>query len=254
MDEKRLRTTSFETVLDTGLAMEFVMDKDAAAETCQDIIDYRFDDLSLLHRALTHSSVAPSRAQSYERLEFLGDAVLGMTICSALYDKPEEMPEGEMTKIKSTVVSRKTCAAVVRNLSLETLMLLNGDMADPDQIPESICAGLFESIVGAMYIDGGFAPAEGFILRQMQPFIEEALATEHQENYKSLLQQHTQRRSSDVPEYLVLDEQGPDHSKCFEVGVRIGGRNFPGAWGKSKKEAEQVAAKQALIELKLLKD
>lgn len=228
------------------------MDKEVVAESCQSIIDYRFADISLLHLALTHASVSATRQESNERLEFLGDAVLGMSVCSALYASYEDMLEGEMTKIKSTVVSRKTCAVIVRALKLENLLFLSGDMSDPSRIPESVCAGLLESIIGAIYIDGGFEPANKFIIRHMQPFIDEALANIHQQNFKSLLQQHAQRKSSLTPEYVLLDEQGPDHSKCFEIAIRLSGQDFPSAWGRSKKEAEQAAARRALVELGLL--
>ena len=230
------------------------MDKKAVVELCQNTIDYQFNDIALLHKALKHASVAATRLESYERLEFLGDAVLGMCICSALFENHKNMLEGEMTKIKSTVVSRRTCAIIVRELKLEELLFLNGDMANPAQIPESVCAGLLESIIGAIYIDGGYGPAQDFIMKVMQPFIDEALGNSHQQNFKSLLQQHAQRLSSATPEYVLLDEQGPDHSKCFEIAIRMGGRDFHSAWGRSKKEAEQAAAKRALLELDLLKE
>ena len=115
-------------------------------------------------------------------------------------------------------------------------------------------AGLLESIIGAIYIDGGLEPARVFILEHMQPHIDEALLNEHQRNYKSLLQQEAQRLWGTVPVYQLLDEKGPDHSKCFEVGVSIGGRNVPSAWGKNKKEAEQEAARRALSQLGVLND
>ena len=230
------------------------MDKQAIADLCQKTLNYEFSNLDLLYKALTHSSVAATRLESNERLEFLGDAVLGMCICSSLYRKHKKMLEGEMTKIKSAVVSRKTCAIIVRDLKLEELLFLSGDMANPAMIPESVCAGLLESIIGAIYLDGGYEEAEKFIMRVMQPFIDEALVNSHQQNFKSLLQQHAQKVSSATPEYILLDEQGPDHSKCFEIGIRLDGRDFPSAWGRSKKEAEQAAAKQALLEIGLLED
>lgn len=230
------------------------MDKQAVIESCQSTISYQFNDTALLQKALTHASLAATRLESNERLEFLGDAILGMCICSALFEQHDSMLEGEMTKIKSTVVSRKTCAIIVRDLKLEELLFLSGDMANPALIPESVCAGLLEAIIGAIYIDGGYDPAKDFIIRIMQPFIDEALINSHQENFKSLLQQHAQRLSSETPEYVLLDEQGPDHSKCFEIAIRMEGRDFHSAWGRSKKEAEQAAAKRALLELGLLKE
>jgi ribonuclease-3 len=224
----------------------------SAVAQCQEIIEYTFRDPSLLAQALTHASVSPTRLESNERLEFLGDAVLGLCICAALYRQQEDLLEGEMTKVKSSVVSRKTCAVVTQKLGLSVLLNLGGDMADPSNIPESVAAAVLESIIGAIYLDGGFEPADAFILRHMQPLLDAALENAHHENYKSVLQQYAQRNWSTTPDYVLMDEQGPDHSKCFEVAVSIDGRNFPSAWGRSKKEAEQAAAQRALIELGFL--
>lgn len=227
---------------------------DLAVERCEEIIGYEFRDKGILAQALTHSSAAATRLDSNERLEFLGDSVLGLSVCASLFNEHETLGEGEMTKIKSAVVSRKTCAEVVRQLDVHDLLSLSGEMADPDRVPESVLAAIFESLIGAIYIDGGFKPANDFILRTLTPFVEEALNTSHQQNYKSLLQQYAQRVVMQTPEYIMLDEQGPDHSKCFEVAVSVGGKNFPSAWGRNKKEAEQAAAKLAVTLLGLLKN
>lgn len=224
----------------------------AALEQCQKIIGYTFSDPSLLILALTHASVAPTRAQSNERLEFLGDAVLGLATCHELYDHPDELMEGEMTKIKSVVVSRQICAVVAAELGIADLIFLGKGMAERARLPVSVLAAVFESIIGAIYLDGGLKHAQDFVLTHLRPHLEEALANEHQQNYKSLLQQHSQRSMGMKPEYQLLDEKGPDHNKCFEVGVSIGGRHFPSAWGMTKKEAEQEAARQALVKLELL--
>ena len=228
--------------------------EEPAVARCQKIIDYQFRTPSLLRQALTHASVSTTRLDSNERLEFLGDAVLGLCVCAALFEQYEDLLEGEMTKIKSVVVSRKTCAEVVRTLKLYELLSLSKEMSDPDRIPESVEAGILEAIIGAIYIDGGFAPAKEFILKHLQPYIDNTLADTHQQNCKSLLQQHAQKTSSTVPEYVLLDEKGPDHSKCFEISVSINGRSFSSAWGRSKKESEQAAARRALVELGLLDD
>lgn len=225
-----------------------------AVKRCEGIIGYEFRDKGILAQALTHSSAAPTRLASNERLEFLGDSVLGLSVCALLFNEYETLGEGEMTKIKSAVVSRKTCAEVVRQLDVHGLLALSGEMADPDRVPESVLAAVFESLIGAIYIDGGLDPANDFIIRNITPFIEEALSTTHQQNYKSLLQQYAQRVVMQTPEYALLDEQGPDHCKCFEVTVSIGGKNFPSALGRNKKEAEQAAAKCAVDMLGLLKN
>lgn len=221
-------------------------------ETCQEALEYEFQDPELLFLALTHSSVAPTRVESNERLEFLGDAVLGLIVCHELFEHIDEMPEGEMTKIKSTVVSRQTCADIVKEAGFDELMILGKGMHNAAGPPQSVLGAVFEAIVGAVYLDGGLDAARPFVLRHVSPFIEKALASDHRRNYKSMLQQHAQRNWGVTPEYGVLDEKGPDHSKCFEVGVSIQGRVFPSAWGPNKKEAEQQAARRALEKLGLL--
>jgi ribonuclease-3 len=226
----------------------------AALEQCQEIIGYRFRDPDLLALALTHSSVAPSRLQSNERLEFLGDAILALAVCHELYHGQADLLEGDMTKIKSAVVSRQTCAQVAEELDICQLIFLGKGMSKPGELPQSVAAAVFEAIVGAIYLDGGIEPACDFVRKHMRPHIEEALANEHQHNYKSLLQQHAQRQWGITPDYQLLDEKGPDHSKCFEIAVTINGRQFPSAWGRNKKDAEQEAAKRALEEMGILKD
>jgi ribonuclease-3 len=239
------------TSLVIGLATEPIVERQVVAQ-CEELIDYHFNDPNLLVHALTHASVAPTRLESNERLEFLGDAVLGLCVCSYLFQNHAELLEGEMTKIKSSVVSRRTCAIVARECGIAEMLLLSGDMAGAGGMPESVAAAVFESIIGAIYIDGGYEQASQFILRHLMPFLEEALETSHHRNFKSLLQQHVQRLWSSTPDYVLLDEQGPDHSKCFEVAVVLDGRHFASAWGRSKKTAEQAAARSALIELELI--
>ncbi|MFP4105677.1 MAG: ribonuclease III [Phycisphaerae bacterium] len=221
-------------------------------QKCQELLNHDFDDPGLLKLALTHSSVAPTRLESNERLEFLGDAVLGLVVCHQLHELDENLTEGDMTKIKSSVVSRQTCAAIAEEAGISNLMRLGKGLATPDGLPTSVSAAVFESIIGAIYLDGGLEPARKFILRHVQPHIEEALAEKNTSNYKSLLQQHAQRKWGKTPSYTVLDEKGPDHSKCFEVAVSIDGRHFPSAWGMNKKDAEQQAALLALQTLQVL--
>ena len=216
---------------------------------CEQVLEYKFNDPALLALALTHSSVAPTRVQSNERLEFLGDSVLGLVVCSDLYQQNADLLEGEMTRIKSAVVSRQVCALVAESAGIAQLMDLGKGMSLPAGLPQSVSAAVLESIIGAIYVDGGLEPARTFILRHMSPYIASALANEQLHNYKSILQQLAQRLWGATPEYQMLDEKGPDHSKCFEIAVSIDGRQFPSAWGKSKKEAEQKAAMAALEEI-----
>lgn len=225
---------------------------DDAVDRCQEAIGYKFNDAELLKTALTHASVSPTRLQSNERLEFLGDAILGMVVCQYLFETYPAYLEGELTKIKSAVVSRKTCAEIAEELGLPEWLYLGKGISSRARLPSSLAAAVFESLIAAMAIDSNLEAARAFIIEHMAPHIERAVASEHQENFKSQLQQHAQKELGATPVYEMLDEQGPDHSKCFEVAVQVAGRRFPSAWGPSKKESEQKAALNALKELHLL--
>jgi len=224
------------------------MPSDAALETCQQHIGYRFCNVDLLRSALRHASSANRRLESNERLEFLGDAVLGLIICETLYRLLPDALEGDMTKIKSSVVSRRTCAAVARALNLTDGLVLGQGM-DEESLPSSLAAGTLEAVIGAIYLDGGLEAARAFVLRHMDHEMQRAIRSKHQFNFKSQLQQYAQREFNATPVYELLDEKGPDHAKCFEVAVSIGSRQFPSAWGPNKKEAEQKAARLALLAL-----
>ncbi len=226
--------------------------RDEALERCQQAIDYRFKDPSLLASALTHASVAPNRLESNERMEFFGDSVLGVVVCEYLYNTYPDYLEGSLTKIKSAVVSGRTCAVISEELGLDECLFLGNGISMRSKLPMSVTAAVFESLIAAMHLDAGFDHTRAFILRCMIPHIEAAAASDHQQNFKSQLQQHSQRELAATPTYELLDEKGPDHSKCFEIAVRIAGRRFAGAWGPSKKEAEQKAAYSALVELSLI--
>lgn len=212
----------------------------------QQVLGYQFSDSQLLLTSLTHASVADSRLDSNERLEFLGDAILGMVVCEELFRRFDEWMEGELTKVKSVVVSRRICALVSDEIGLSDLLILGNGIDARTNLPTSIKAAVFEAVIGAIYLDGGPEPATRFILSGITPHIDECLETESHESYKSTLQQHAQRWLSATPLYETLDEQGPDHCKCFEVCVVVGRERFPSAWGPSKKAAEQEAAKRAL--------
>ncbi len=198
--------------------------------------------------ALTHSSGAHTRGESNERMEFLGDAVLGLVICELLYRQYEDFHEGEMTKIKSAVVSRRTCAEVSDELGITQLLFL-GKGIEAHTLPDSVAAAVLESLIGAVYLDGGIEPAGAFIHRTMEPKVRAIVANQLAHNYKSALQQYAQRQWNLTPIYELLDEKGPDHARAFEVGVVIGGQRFPTAWANTKKQAEQLAAQAALVQL-----
>ncbi len=221
-------------------------------EKVQEAIGYRFDDLELLAEALTHASVAEHRLKSNERLEFLGDAILGVVVCERLFELFPTYLEGELTKIKSAVVSRRTCSEIAADLGLEQFLLLGKGMTGRLPLPRSLGAAAYESVIAAIYLDAGLDAARDFILETISAHIREADESEHQRNFKSQLQQHAQKSLSATPVYEMLDEKGPDHSKCFEVCAALNGRRFNSAWGPSKREAEQLAARRALQELGVL--
>jgi ribonuclease-3 len=216
---------------------------------CQEIIDYEFTDLTLLQEALTHASGADRRVASNERLEFLGDAILGAIVCEMLFRQFPDYLEGDLTKIKSVVVSRRTCTKISEELGIDQFLLIGKGMGSRADTPPSVLADVFESLIGAIYLDGGIEAARRFVARHLGPEIEAAVEGQNGLNHKSNLQQLAQRDYGETPTYLLLDEKGPDHSKCFKIAARIGERRYAPAWGRNKKEAEQRAALNALCQL-----
>jgi ribonuclease-3 len=213
---------------------------------CERIIGYRFQNPTLLQSALTHASGAQHRLASNERLEFLGDAILGAIVCELLFEQFPDLLEGHLTKIKSVVVSRQTCAKMSDELGLERLLIVGKGISVGRWVPSSLLADVYESLVAAIYLDGGLEPTRAFVERSIQPEIDMAASGAFDENFKSILQQVVQRDFGDTPTYQLLDEQGPDHDKCFQVSAQFAGREFSPAWGRNKKEAEQRAACNAL--------
>ena len=218
-------------------------------QRAEEVLGYTFKNPNLLKEALTHASIADNRLDSNERMEFLGDAVLDLIVCEALYHKFPQYQEGDLTKVKSAVVSRRTCAEVSKETGLVDLLIIGKGISSREALPSSLAAAVYESIVAAIYLDAGFEVVKAYVLRTMTPKIDVIAANTHQHNYKAVLQQHAQKVLSATPIYELLDEKGPDHSKCFEVCVAIGGRRFTSAWGPNKKTAEQKAALLALEEL-----
>jgi ribonuclease-3 len=195
-------------------------------EECQEVLDYRFSDLNLLREALTHASGANHRLVSNERLEFLGDAILGAIVCDLLFRKFAEYLEGDLTKIKSIVVSRHICAKITQDLGIDEFLMIGKGMGSHTQTPSSVLADVFESLIGAIYLDGGMEEARRFVARHIEPEIVAAVEGQDSLNYKSNLQQFAQREYGATPTYLLLDEKGPDHSKCFKISARIGERRY----------------------------
>jgi len=218
-------------------------------QECEERIGYCFSDKSLLRAALTHASGADHRLFSNERLEFLGDAILGFVICETLFHRYPDYLEGDLTKIKSYVVSRKTCARISKGLGLQDCLIVGRGMAANPTVPKSLMSDVFESLIAAIYLDGGLKAASEFIVTHMAPAIEAAGAGDAGGNYKSTLQQIAQREFGATPVYQLIDEKGPDHSKHFKISAQVAGSRYQPAWGRNKKEAEQRAACNALSEI-----
>jgi ribonuclease-3 len=205
-----------------------------------------FRDRALLKTALTHPSMRDFAKVSYERLEFLGDAVLGLVIAEHVYHRFPESDEGELTRIKSSVVSRAALAHLGKRLRIAEHLVMGKGMHNQGPVPRSVTANATEAMIGALYVDSGFDPAKEFVLRHLGDLIRRSSTKRPASNHKSLLQLHTQRLALGTPTYEVLAVSGPDHERTFEMRALLNARVFPSAIGANKKKAEQRAAKLAL--------
>lgn len=216
----------------------------------EEIIGYSFRDPDLLRLALTHRSIVSTDqeiSESNERLEFLGDSVLGLVIADQLYVDHPELSEGDLTKTKAMLVNETTLATVGRETGLNTCIHLSPEEArSGGHDRASIIADAFESIIGAAYRDGGLATARDIVLRLIYIHRERIESDESQRNCKGELLELIQGRGEGMPRYDVISERGPDHEKEFHVVVTVGGEKVGEGVGLSKKEAEQKAAAMAL--------
>jgi len=219
-------------------------------EACQEAIGYQFREPFWLQKALTHSSNRSDQGLSNERMEFLGDAILGMVISEHLFHRYQGFSEGELTAIKSVVVCQRTLARHSRLLGFDKHLSVGRGMSDARRLPNSVVANVFEAIVAAIYLDGGIEPARQFMFRNLADDVEEAERTKHETNYKSLLQQIVQRELGCTPLYRVIEEAGPDHAKSFRVVTVINDIEYGTGWGRNKKEAEQRSAKESIALVK----
>lgn len=220
--------------------------------SCEKDIGYRFRDTGLLLQALTHSSIKTLDNPSNERLEFLGDSVLGLVMTEFLYNYYRDCDEGELTQIKSVVVSTATLASESERLNLHRYYNVGkGVTTRRRKLSASLLANVFEAVVAAIYRDSGLEASRRFILRNLFHKVLAVVANRHGQNYKSLLQQWAQRELNVTPTYRVVSERGPDHSKWFEVVAVIGERVYCSGGGRSKKDAEQLAAHESLRKLLL---
>lgn len=220
----------------------------------EDKIGYRFKDRSLLKTALTHSSYANEEhrdaPESYERLEFLGDAILGVTAAEFLYRHQPPLAEGRMTRLRAELVCEESLHKVAEALGLSNYMRLGkSELNNGVRGRRSITADMVEALIAAIYLDGGMGQARDFIMRNV---LNEAQVEESRRigDYKSELQELVQRKTDQRISYELSGESGPDHNKLFSYRVLINGLCAGEGSGRSKKEAEQMAARQALGALK----
>ena len=212
-------------------------------------IGYQFKNITLLQNALTHSSYANERwhnpLASNERLEFLGDSVLGMVVAEYLFSHFQDRPEGELTRMRADMVCEKTVAAVANRVNLgEHLLLGHGEEQGGGRKRDSILADAVESIIAASFLDGGMEAAKGIIQRFILSDV--PVIKPHNMDYKTALQEQVQQKKNQVLTYHLVGESGPDHNKQFAVEVQLNGKPIGSGIGSSKKRAEQDAARMAL--------
>jgi ribonuclease-3 len=218
-------------------------------------LGYCFKDIGLLDNALTHRSFVNENislpCKDNERLEFLGDAVLELTVSDMLMKKFPDYAEGELSKLRASVVNEQPLAGLARHFRIgEFLLLGRGEEASGGRMKPSLLANAFESLVAAMYLDGGFDRAAAFTGRLFEPLIEAGTAAAVYRDYKTAAQEICQNLFQELPRYVILAETGPDHDKRFEISLVIGEKLIATGTGRNKKEAEQQAAKIALETLR----
>jgi ribonuclease III len=223
------------------------------AATIESKLGYLFKNRSLLALAFVHRSYVNENkavAQHNERLEFLGDSILGLIVADHLYRMLPHTPEGELSYLRSRLVEASSCVSYVSKLDLESFILLGkGERLNDGRGRDTILADLFEAIIGAIYLDGGFEITKQFVLSKFSNEFEQILQTPIQ-NWKALLQDYCQKKHQKAPTYKVINESGPDHSKQFKVIVFLNDIELGHGEGSSKKAAQQSAAENALSKLK----
>ena len=215
----------------------------------EEAIGYRFQNITLLQNALTHSSYANERwhdsLRSNERMEFLGDSILGMAVAEYLYRSFPDRPEGELTRMRADMVCENSLAAVAEKIGLgQHLLLGHGEERFGGRSRASILADAVESVIAASFLDGGIEAAGNFIKRFI--LTEVPVKKLHNADYKTALQELVQQKKDQVLSYALVGESGPDHDKKFEVEVSLNGQVIGSGIGSSKKRAEQAAAHSAL--------
>ena len=218
-------------------------------------LDYRFRDRGLLEHAFTHRSHAHEDASGgaadNESLEFLGDAVLGLIVADLLFREFPHFREGEKSKVKATLVSTASLAVVAERLGLGAYLLLGrGEEKTGGRQKLALLADACEALIAAIYLDGGLDEASRIVLGELAPDLARIRSPEFLRDYKSMLQEHIQSTGRPRPEYVLVDSAGPDHDKVFHVDVRVAGETLGSGSGRTKKDAEQEAARLALEKTK----
>lgn len=216
-------------------------------EQLQNNLGYQFKNPALLARALTHSSYANERhvdTGDNERLEFLGDSVLGFITAEYLFANHRDFPEGELTKLRAYAVCEKSLFSYAEEIGLGNYLKLGkGEERTGGRTRPSVLSDAFEAVIAAIYLDGGMDEAKKFVLRFVVPYVE---AKPTFKDYKTMLQEVVQKNQGETLEYVLVSETGPDHDKCFTVEVHLNSNIIGRGVGGSKKKAEQNAAKEAL--------
>lgn len=220
-----------------------------AFDEFQEIIGYKFNDIELLHEALSHSSYANEGKKgrnSNERLEFLGDSVLSIVVSTYLFDHFKHLPEGELTKIRASLVCEKALFVFAQQIRLgEFILLGKGEENTGGRERPSIVSDAFEAVIAAVYLDGGMEAAKKHILRFIPEDIDNRRSVSFND-YKTVLQEIIQQNPEEKVEYVLKEQRGPAHDKAFVVQVCLNNNPIGTGEGRSKKQAEQMAAKEAL--------
>lgn len=211
--------------------------------------DFELLDLAFHHRSFSNESRAFKRCNN-ERLEFLGDSVLGLAAAAFLYEDMAQNQEGDLAKIKAAVVSEKALAPVALEYGIDKMLVLGrGEEMSGGRSKPAILADCMEAVIGAYYLDSGYEAAEEYILRFVIPAVRSVQQKKAGEDFKSLLQEKVQKKDKDVPRYELVKTEGPDHNRTFFMQVRVGQKVYGPVPGKNKKEAEQEAARLALSKM-----
>jgi len=215
-------------------------------EGVQKAVRHRFTRVELLEQALTHASAAGPGRPANERLEFLGDAVVDLLVAEHLFRVMPEAGEGRLTQVKSSVVRGRTMARVARSLGLGEALRVDTGLRERRGYPPSMLAGVYEALVGAIFLDGGIRAARRFVMQSLGPEVQKVLGGGIPWSYKSILQERAQAEGKGIPEYRTVGSEGPSHHRIFRAEVRVRGETWGTGRGRTKKEAQEKAARGAL--------